>query len=381
MTSKPLTVLTRICLLLVLTLTLMGCGGSAAPPGVVPQPPPVDPTPGDYIWQLTGDADLFISTVNSNTGELGPPNLAGGPGWNSNGNIPGLAAIPPKKLLYSLDTSITVIRGFSMIGPGFHLAELTSLSASRGPLNNLTIDPSGKFLYIIESPATIEQFSIDSKTGTLGRGSSVTEIADLRQALVDPTGNFLYAIDLTAGRIFAYRIDGTTGSLATIPGSPFTVPAGGQPAHVVIENTGRFLYVSLFANGVAGFSIDGATGALTSIVGSPFSTSNQPSGIAVDPSGGLVYVCNFTDGSVDGFNINSASGILTAVPGSPFSTVAFPSSVVVDPSGQFLYVSNYPNSTVFGFRIDSSTGSLAVLTGSPFSAVAAPKLLMSLRIP
>jgi DNA-binding beta-propeller fold protein YncE len=377
MNSEPLRALARICLLFLLTLTLVRCGGSAVPSGgppPPPPPPPVDPTPGDYIWQLTQSDGIFVSTVNSSTGELGSPTFAGGPA------DPAVAAIPSKKLLYSPDPHISgEFHGFSMIGPGVQLAELGGapfLASSPGPIDDLTVDPSGKFLYTFESPSTIEQFSIDSKTGTLIRGASVTEMYVFSQLIVDPTGNFLYA--LSGGKIFGYRIDRANGSLSTIPGSPFPVPADRLQGQGVVESTGRFLYAIVSTNGVVGFSIDGATGGLTGIVGSPFPTSYQPSCIAVDPSGRFAYVSNFIVGTVDAFNINSESGVLTAIPDSPFS-VEYAGYVVVDPSGTFLYMTGL-NRTILGFRIDPSSGSLSALTGSPFSS-AIPARLMSLRVP
>lgn len=355
------------------TITLTVNGAPAGPP---------PPSSGNYLWESNDGPDVFISTVDS-IGNLGAPVIAGGPASNSNGNIPSFATNPSKSFLFALDTSSTLIRVFSIIGPGVQLTEIKQSpffpSASSGPLNSLSSDPSARFLYVVESPATIEQFNVNGVTGVLTHGSAVTETADLRETVVDPTGKYLFANDLTGGRVFAYGI-GVSGSLSAVSGSPFTVPANGQPTQVVIDSTGKLLYTPLLGGGVAAFSIDSTSCKLANVMGSPFATTNLPSSIAVAPMQGFLYVSN-AEGSIDGFKIDENSGALSPVVGSPFGTAPSPSNLKVDSSGEFLFVSNFPNSTVFGFRIDSTTGSLSPLEGSPFPAATNPTLLTSLKIP
>jgi 6-phosphogluconolactonase (cycloisomerase 2 family) len=364
---------------------LAACGGGGTSTITPPPPLPNGPSSGEYLWQLNSDSSLYISTIDSNSGAISAPQVAGSPASNSNGNIPSLAPTPSDEFLYALDTSSTVTRGFSVVGPGLKLKELPSSPffsvASSGPLNALTLDPAGKFLYVIHSPATIEEWLVNATTGALTSASSVTVTADLRQAVIDPAGKFLFAEDLTGGRIFAYRIDGTSGMLSAVSGSPFATPANTMPTHLIIDPTRKFLYASLFSGGVAGFSYDGTTGALTGVPGSPFPTSNTPSYLAVDPSGKFVFAINFADGAIDGFAVDQNSGALTNLTGFPVMTAPSPSAVVVNPSGNFVYVSIYPDSTIFGFKIDSSTGALSPLSGSPFVSVQNPTLLMTLRVP
>jgi 6-phosphogluconolactonase len=369
-------------------LLLVGCGGGGnsgivTPPSVTP-PSENGPTSGIYLFEGNAGSSLNLSTINSSTGALGSSTLAGSPADDSS-DYPGVAITPSNKFLFALYTSLTVIEGFQVAGPGLQLTLLPGApffpSASSGPFNSLVLHPTGKFLYVIESPATIEEFSVDAQSGNLTHASAVTETADLRVAVIDPAGKFLFATDLTGGRIFAYQINPSSGALSAVAGSPFTVPASGQPILDVIESTGKFLYAPLSAGGVAAFVVNSSTGALTDVPGSPFATSNVPSSIAIAPSGKFIYVPNFQDGSIDGFGIDTNTGALSQVTGSPFRTAPSPSNVVVDPSGNFLYVSIYPASTIYGFSLDSSTGSLSALIGSPFPSVPNPTNLMILKIP
>src|SRR5262249_3099920 len=75
------------------------------------------------------------------------------------------------------------------------------------------------------------------------------------------------------GNVSAYTIDGTTGALTPVAGSPF--PAGMGPISVTVDPTGQFAYVAnrgsdFELSDVSAYTIDGTTGALTPVVGSPF---------------------------------------------------------------------------------------------------------------
>jgi 6-phosphogluconolactonase len=333
------------------------------------------PASGEYLFEGNATSSLNLSSINSATGALGPWKLAGSFADDSS-SYPGVVVTPSNKFLYALYTSFTVIEGFQISGPGFQLALLPAApffpSASSGPFNTLVLHPTGKFLYVIESPATIEEFSVDAGSGNLTHASAVTETADLRVAVIDPTGKFLYATDLTGGRIYAFQVNQSNGSLSAVAGSPFAVPSNGQPSFDVVDKSGKFLYSSLISGGVAAFALDSLTGALNDVPGSPFPTSSQPTCMAMDPVGRFIYVGNAGSGSIDGFSIDANSGTLSKAAGSPFGTGLSPSNIVVDPSGHFLYASIYSDSTIYGFSLDSTSGSLSVLTGSPFPSVQNP---------
>ena len=281
-----------------------------------------------------------------------------------------------KKFLYAMTTGFSAIRVYSFFGPGVQLQtgqQFLPKDTSR-PLNSINVDPTERFLYLVESPGIIEQFSVDKSAGTLTNGVVVTEPnADLRMTVITPSGKFLFGNDLTLGRIFAYAI-GSNGALSPVTGSPFAVPAGGQPTRLAMDSTGQYLYASLLTDGVAAFKIDGSTGSLVDVPGSPFLTSGQPSGIAVSSSN-FVYITSSV--AVDGFKAD-AVGTLSPVSGSPFQLSS--SSPIVDATGQFLYVIG-SNSTIYGFKIDPTSGAFNAISGSPFTSVQNPWLLTPLKIP
>ena len=366
----------------IFTLVLsVGCGGGSSgttPPGGSGN----GPTSGEYLWEVGSDPELSVATISDGTGALGSPTVAGSPTFNDT-NYPSIAVSPSNKFLYAFYTSFTELEVFQIGGPGLQLTLLPKLTLfGPAPLVSMTLDPSGKFLYIVQSPATVQEFSVDADSGALTPGSVVTEAADLRMGAIDPAGKFFFVTDLTGGRVFAYQIDQANGSLSAVVGSPFTVPVNGQPSSEVIGGAGKFLYLELISGGVGAFAINSSTGALTDIPGSPFPTiGNEPSFIAADPSGNFIYVSNFQDGSIDAFAVDANNGVLSTVMGSPFSTAPSPSSIAVDPSGKFLYVSIYPDSTIYGFSLDSTTGGLSGVVGSPFPSVPQPTSISTVKIP
>jgi len=353
-------------LALVLPLALAACGGGGAGGN--------GPTSGEYLFEGNSSSSLNLATINSSTGALGTATLAAGSADDSV-IYPGVAVSPSNSYLYAFWTSFTVIDGFAVTGPGFQLAPLPGspffLSVSSGSFNTLVMHPSGKFLYAVQAPATIEVISVDQSNGSLATASVTTEAADFRVAAVDPPGRFLFVADLTGSRIFAYQVNQSDGSLSTAAGSPFSLPADSYPSIVVVDSTGKYLYALLNAGGIAAFVINTSTGALTTVPGSPFPTTNSPVYIAVDPADSFIYVCD-SDGSVDGFAIDTTSGGLTAVMGSPFSTAQAASNIAVDPSGKFVYVSIESEQSIYGFGLDPSTGSLSPLSGSPFASIPNP---------
>lgn len=353
-----------------------GGGGGANPP-----------TAGEYLWELSlTDGNLYIATVNQNTGQLGTPATSGGLACNSLGPIPSLAVAPSRKFTFVIDKCITSIHVYSVSGPGVVLQEIPqSPYYVSSALDSIAINPSGSFLYAIGSPGVIYQMSVNASTGELTLNTPTTVNGDVRELIVDPQGKFAFVNDLTDGRVLAYSI-GSDGSLSPVPGSPFAVPAGGLPVNLVITNDGSFLYAPLIPSGIAAFAVNRSTGTLSNVAGSPFATSNQPFSLAIGAGGKFIYsIGGSSNNAIQGFSIDGSTGALAAVAGSPFVMPSSFSSLTVDASGRFLYATSQTailsQSMIFGLAIDSSAGTLTTLTGAPYQAPPFPVDTVSLNIP
>lgn len=234
---------------------------------------------------------------------------------------------------------------------------LTQVSGSPFPGGlqpvSVAVDPSGKFAYVANFFShDVSAYSIDSTTGAL------TSIGDFQAAIapdsvaVDPSGKLAYVAIATppynpVNEVLAFNIDGTTGALTTV-GLP--VAAGTAPASVAVDPLGGFVFVAnVISNNDSVYAINGTTGALTPVPGSPFAapplpepfpfpggfTTGGPNSVAVDPSGKFAYVVNGyhsnfgpVPSTISVYTIG-AGGALTAVAGSPFQAGNSSRSVVI----------------------------------------------------
>jgi len=207
---------------------------------------------------------------------------------------------------------------------------------------------------------------------------------------VHPSGQFLYTENIDASgadlialqSLSAFSVDASTGALAPVPGSPFVPPVSATIGGLAIHPSGKFLYATsgLEANGILAWNIDGTTGGLTVLTGSPFQVGAAIYSAAFDPSGKFLYATAGPMGGLLGFNVDPNSGALTPIPGSPFSSGSFLGGPTVEPSGHFLFAGDEPNHTIVGFSIDSATGALTAL-GSPAPLSARPVSLTIVKVP
>ena len=202
----------------------------------------------------------------------------------------------------------------------------------------------------------------------------------MNDATFDKAGNFFYASQVSpAPLVLQYSVNGTTGAL-TAAGS-FAVPA--NPAAMLVEPAGRFLYVSHIhptlpaANLVSAFSISAAAGIVGTLAGSPFAAGQYPTTLLVNRAGQFLYAVNTGlsgspavagAGSVSAWLINGATGALIPSPGSPIATGGGNTrDATIDPTGRYLVATNSSSGTVAAFTINASTGALTHATGSPMS--------------
>jgi YVTN family beta-propeller protein len=169
------------------------------------------------------------------------------------------------------------------------------------------------------------------------------------------------------GSVYQYSINQSTGALTSIG----SINSGNTPTGIVVDPTGRFVYVGNdAASGVVyGFSINQSTGALISGIGT-VSAGSYPAYVSVDPTGRYVYAANTNSNTVSQFAINQSTGALIPIT-SAISCGTIPFGITVDPTGRFLYTANYGSANVSQYMINNfSAGnfSAGVMTGTATSA-------------
>jgi 6-phosphogluconolactonase (cycloisomerase 2 family) len=156
------------------------------------------------------------------------------------------------------------------------------------------------------------------------------------------TGNVLYvALAGTANannKIAAFIIDSNTGALTAIPGSPFAT--GNAPQYmalVPITNVGNteFLYTANVQDKtISAFIVDGASGTLTQLSGSPYHGATSLGGLAVTPSftstgNRFLYAADPQANTLRAYTVDGHTGALSPIPGSPFPAGSSPTLLTV----------------------------------------------------
>jgi 6-phosphogluconolactonase len=171
---------------------------------------------------------------------------------------------------------------------------------------------------------------------------------------------FVLVADLGADRIFAYRLDHSSGSLAPNDAPAAVLPPGRAPRHLAFHPSGKYVYM-VSDKGVTAFDYDRAHGTLAEIqtFALPEGSSGQStySEIQVDRAGKFAYDANRQDASVGVFAVDAGTGKLTTIQRIPTEGKT-PRSFSLDPTGAYLFSANEGSGTVTVFRVDKASGML-----------------------
>ncbi|MBV8372444.1 MAG: beta-propeller fold lactonase family protein [Candidatus Eremiobacteraeota bacterium] len=243
---------------------------------------------GRHAYAVSG-AGVSAFTIDPNSGAL--KTIAGSPFANDPSSAYATAAVavnPSDTFAYVLNYDRNTVDTYA-IDPGGALKRVASspdagqITNDMNPLRSVTLDPNAKFAYVTTS-CCVYLYAIDPTTGALtisahiGLGAAFS----LEGFAIGRSGAFAYA--LNGSRVYAYRIDATSGTLRALQGPAFTTATGMYPSGVTIDPTGKFAYV--FAQGktprenkIYAYRIDPSTGALRPLMGSPYAVPAS----AIDP--------------------------------------------------------------------------------------------------
>ena len=308
-------------------------------------------------------------TVSSGPAQVAVPNVVGQTQAAATTSITGAG----------LNVGIVTTSSSASVPSGSVISEnpVASTSVTAGSAVNLTVSSgaAASFAYVSNAgDATLSAYSINSSTGALtvlpGSPIPVPGAGQLYETKIDPSGKFLYVLDDSSpGKVYAFSINGSTGSLTAVTGSPFAAGNGSQS--LAFDATGSYLYVAnLSDNTISGYSLNVSTGALTPLTNSPYAAlgiNPQPSEIAT--AGNYLYVADFGANIVEFFAIAAATGELSRpITERPAPTDTGPVSLTVSASGSVLYTANTGSGqqgSISAFTIDASTGALSSVAGNP----------------
>jgi 6-phosphogluconolactonase (cycloisomerase 2 family) len=213
-------------------------------------------------------------------------------------------------------------------------------------------------------------YAIDAATGLWSRVQLLSSVINPGYLALDPRRPVLYAVQPVANEVSAFAIDDRSGELTLINRQP---SGGNDPSHLAIDPTGRFLVAANYVAGtveVLSVNADGSLGAPTDVVATkgelgPHRTEQpgpHPHQCPFDPSGRFVVVPDKGFDRLFVFTIDSATGRL--VPADPPSartrSGAGPRHIAFHPRLPYAWVINELDSTVTAYRF-GQTGALEAI--------------------
>jgi 6-phosphogluconolactonase (cycloisomerase 2 family) len=237
------------------------------------------------------------------------------------------------------------------------------------------LHPSGHLMYYIDAASFLHVLDVDSVAGGLtdpGLAPRQAGSGGANVGVIDPTGRFIYVVDDGSNSgtpsIYGYSITQTTssatnGTLAAIPGAtPHTDSNLSSPSWVMTDNAGKYLYVvNSGSNWITEYSIDQTSGALTALPTPYIVTGNAPLFGTTDINGFLYVANNGTVQSVSAYSITPSTGQLVSAGADTVVTGATSTiNVLAHPSGNFLYVVDQNSNAlqpgqVFAFGLSPTT--------------------------
>ena len=216
-------------------------------------------------------------------------------------------------------------------------------------------------------------------SGTLGPNTGRQEAPHAHMILPDPSGRFVLANDLGLDRTFIYRLEKTTGDLGASDPDSIIATAGAGPPHLAFHPNGKLLFIiNELDSTLLSFSWDSERGLAQPIQ----SISTLPEGyigvnttahVVVSQTGRYVYASNRGHDSIAVFSVNPDTGRMQAVE-RVWSYGETPRNFAIDPSGNFMYVAHQNTDNIVTFRVDQATGRLTptgqfIGAGQPVSIV------------
>lgn len=260
---------------------------------------------------------------------MSPPTMAAGVAPNH------LTVDPGGRFAYVVNSGEATVSQY-MIGADGKLAPMfpATVATGYGP-SFIAIDPGGRFAYVTNWGGngygnTVSQYTIETD-GTLTpmSPSAVPAGQGPNSITVDPSGRFAYVVNAHApagvapptthtltNNISQYTI-GVDGKLT--PMSPATVWTGLSPYSITVDPGGRFVYVANYwDDNVSQYTI-ATDGKLVPMNPAKVAAGNGPFCVVVDPGGEFAYVANSGDDTISQYRIGPDG---TLVPMSPAMVAA-----------------------------------------------------------
>jgi 6-phosphogluconolactonase len=318
------------------------------------------PLPPLFAFVGSNDGKIRTYTVDAKTGAWTAAKAV------STGGTPSFLAFdPPRHRVVAIEEEGATIRSFTFDSKTGSLTPVNTKSAGGAGTTHLSLDPTGKWVFVANYTAgSMGVFPIDA-AGMLGSASDTRSPGKLAHwAGTDPAGTHVFVTALGTNIVAQYDFDSTTGKLTN--NGTAAPPAGVGPRHLAFHPNEKWAYtMNELGISVTTYTYDKNAGTLVPIETISALPNNQDpedvtgAEIFVHPSGKWVYGSTRGYDSIAVFDVDQTTGKLTLSANAP-TNGDVPRSFGMDPEGTLLYAGNHGVGTVYGFRIES-TGSLTPL--------------------
>lgn len=276
------------------------------------QPPMVFDPSSRFLYAANNIyGNVYGYAINAVTGALSP--VPGSP--FPTGASPLHAIVDAKgQFLYVLNRGSGNVSAYS-INPVSGTLEPVAGSpfASESEPLGMVLTPDGKLAYVVSwATYNVSAYSVDGITGAL-TALAVTPFPDTHGLpRFTPNSRFAYWASASptpslfwAKTVSGFAVDAATGALTPVPGSQHAICC--VPSDALLHPSGRFLYVPSGytipgTSHIYGFAIDGSTGALEPLDGSPFLPGGRHFGLVIDASGTLAFEQSYVGAGLGGLS-------------------------------------------------------------------------------
>lgn len=292
---------------------------------------------------------------------LDPPTIS------SEGVFPTAIAIDPSgRFVYIVNNSSNTLAAFSInttsnanIGGLTKLMEPIKTKASPW---SIAIAPTGGYLDI-STNSGISQYKLDKTTGllTLNKEFKIKDMSNGGNVglTFNPNNNGLYVSIADKGGVHWF----TTDKNGAIQKDSQTISARKGAFEMITDSLGKNLYVANYNYNKRSISMYhiAKSGKLSQSNPANVNTGFTTLGMAITPNQNYVYASNFFGDSMSTLSRNLTDGILSvqAVTTTSNST---PSLMAIDPTGRYLIVTSNGSSELGMYIIDQNTGALTNFT-------------------
>jgi 6-phosphogluconolactonase len=353
---------------------------------IAPVPKPMETL---YIGTYTdpkGSKGIYRSTLNAETGELGPAVLA------AEATAPSYLSINPDgKTLYAVNEySKGEVSSFSIRSEG--LSKLNSVAFDGGGPCHLVTDRTGKWLLVsaygegtltsipIQSNGELNPPADTFKHSGSGPNRQRQEGPHIHFSDFDRSGRFVTTCDLGTDELLSFRFNSANGKLTPLPAAKSTPGAG--PRHFIGSKDGQHAFVANELNLTISTYRRSREGLLEQVSATPVLDVDADrrgaslAAIKMHPTLPILYI------SVRGANELAAfrtheDGKLEKLESRKLY-LKTPRDFAIDPSSRWMIVAGQDSNDLSVYRIDQVTGCLfptnsKVAVPKPVCVVFAPK--------